>query len=146
VNEKRIKNIIIIVLSVAFIISTAIAIYYGRTGSIDYANQLRDTINRLESNNDELRTANAEQGRTLTSVLDDLEHANQYITELEHNHGLAIGVSRRTNERLIEFTSSMGTIGTDITGLIERQRRIDIIVRELWEDNREFRAALGISD
>jgi len=149
VNENRknkIKNIAIIILGITTIVSTAFAIYYGRSSSVDYANQLRNTINRLELHIDELTALHAEQGIQLTHVINELREATYIVSELRGDNERAIELVRRSDERLIELERGMAAAGTTIDGLIARQYLINEYVRAQSAENRELRKALGISN
>jgi uncharacterized coiled-coil protein SlyX len=113
---------------------------------MDYAEQLRNTIDQLESRVVELSYINSKQGEQLTHVLSELREATELVGELRDNNERAIELVRRSNARLIEFERTVGATGTTIEGLIARQHLIDRFVREQSAENRELRATLGIRD
>ena len=137
-NEK-LKNgnkIAIIILGVCLAVSIGFNIYFGRRGSVEYANQLRDTIA-------DLRTEHDEQGEHLVSVRAELELATREAGELRDGNRRAVEITLRSDDRLTAFETTVdGT--TDIIERIERrQQRIDELAIEQRADNRELREALG---
>ena len=140
------KFVTIIILSVLLIISIGFNIWFTRTGSVDHANKLRETISKLEHTVADLSAVNAKQGEQLNAVLSELWAATDLVTELRGSNQRALELARIANERLINFERAMAATGTTIDSLIARQRLIDEFVRELWEDNKRLREALGISN
>jgi len=146
VNEKRnkIQIWIIIILAITTIVSTSFAIYYGRTGDHAYADKLRNTVAQLERTNDELERTNSElirehaaMGENLGTALDDLRAMGEYTSQLELERERSLDISRRTNEGLTSLTRAMAESGGTLAIIIDRQQRIDRIVRELWEINNQ---------
>jgi broad specificity phosphatase PhoE len=144
--ECKKNKIIIIVLVILLAVSIGFNIYYGRSASVAYANQLRETIARLESRISDLSDLNAEQGIALAHILDELRASSELASDLRRNNERAVELARRSNERLVALERGMESAGTTIEGLIIRQRLIDQFVREQSEDNRRLREALGIGD
>ena len=147
-NEKKEKRykIAIIILAACFCISTGVAVYYGRSASADYAEQLRATIGRLESTITELSGVNDKQGEQLAHILDELRAATDLVGELGDIRGRAADLVRSANEGLIELERAMAAGAGTFDAVIERQQRIDAAFRRVWNDNRRLREALDDSD
>jgi hypothetical protein len=140
-NEKKEKwyKITIIILAVICVIYIGITIYYGRSGSVEYANKLR----RI---NADLRTENNKLHTNLETVSDDLRTANIYTGELRDRIGRAIPIVHRSDERFTVFENTIDDSADIIERMERRQYRINALVAGMRTDNRDLREALGISN
>ena len=141
-NEKKYK-IAIICLAVVCLILGGFTVYFGRSGSVEYANKLRNTIT-------ELRAKHIEQGKDLEYVTGELGAANVIVGELRADRLRAYELVLRNDERITGLESTMADI-TAIGGsgleridrIISRLPGIEEYTRSLRAENNELRNALG---
>ena len=85
--------------------------------------------------------------RELNAARLELAVITEYARQLEGSNERAIEIIRRSEQRLSDFEAEYAAItesSWDILDRIERrQRRIELLVIELWRDNQELRSALG---
>lgn len=82
----------------------------------------------------------------VTRLQSELDAANARIADLEGRQQSALAVVERTDERFAELGRISAAEGATLSGLIERQRRIEELVAAIWGDYIRLKDGLGGSD
>ena len=82
----------------------------------------------------------------VTRLQSELDAANARIADLEGRQQSALAVVERTDERFAELGRISTAEGATLSGLIERQRRIEELVAAIWGDYIRLKDGLGGSD
>ena len=94
-------------------------------------------------------TAGMELQRELDAVRLELAVITEQARQFAKNNDRAIEIINRTEQRYKDFEAEYKQYAesyTDILDRIEyRNQRIEILIRELWRDYQELRAAIGDS-
>lgn len=136
-NEK-IKNKIIIVLAIGFIISTGLCIYFGISDPSRTGEQLTLTIEQQRNEIENQRRTIEGLQDDLSGVRESVESANERAGDLERTIRAAADITERSTERIDRATGGTGTA-------IERQQRINSLVTDLITDNKRLKELLGSS-
>ena len=73
----------------------------------------------------------------------ELAAANERIRELESKQQSALTIIERADERFAEIGRISAAEGNTLSGIIERQRRIESLIAKLWSDYLRLKEKLG---
>lgn len=132
---KNKKNIAILILSIICAVSIGFNIYFGRTGTVDHADNIRDILTELES-------VMGKQYESLDTALDDIRGAIELADQLGDEWGTIRELARSANAGLVELGAILEESGGTLSVIIERQRRINEAFRIFLADYRRLEEAL----
>ncbi len=84
-----------------------------------------------------------EDAASVSKLQCELAAANERIRELESKQQSALTIIERADERFAEIGRISAAEGSTLSGIIERQRRIESLIAKLWTDYLRLKEELG---
>ncbi len=126
--DEKLKNKLIIILSITTLIATGFAIYFGLPGTtttgeraLDTVAEQRRTIEQLQSN----LSAATEAVQSATTRAEQLSERNERTQQL----------ARESAEWIAGIRTTVAESGNTIQGLIASQRRINELIKRIEANN-----------
>jgi len=133
-DEKKYK-IIILILAIAFCISTGLCIYFGRNNASRTGEELTLTIKENERIIADNKRTILELQSDLSGARKAIESANERAGDAERRAGLAIEFAERT-------ASGIDSVAAGTGNLVEKQQLIITIFERIKSDYRQLKERL----
>jgi len=128
-NKRYVWLLVGIIIFTALCVFAGIKIIFSRNGN-ESAREIETRLNAIQRRNDELIASNAQ-------LIKELNETTREFGELRRLNESALELAERSAYGFIELTDTLGSGGSDLAVIIQRQRAINAIVIRLKEENRQ---------